>query len=81
MSDKPKALTSPVLENLQAEFKTIADIYQNKVLKELETASMMKLKYEGVLEYLENKSKAELKRLQDAEAKKLAEAKKAADGK
>ena len=36
---------------------------------------MMKLKYEGVLEYIENKLKAELKHLQDAEAKKPADGK------
>lgn len=75
MTDTPKKLTSPVLEAIQAEFKTIAEIYQGKILKDLEAASMMKLKYEGVLEYLENKGKTETKRLQEAEAKKTADTK------
>ncbi len=75
MNDTPKKLTSPVLDALQAEFNSMAEIYKTKVLKDLERASMMKLKYEGVLEYIENKLKAELKHLQDAEAKKPADGK------
>lgn len=75
MTDTPKKLTSPVLEATQAEFKAVADVYQGKVLKDLEAASIVKLKYEGVLEYLEKKAKTELKRLQEAEAKKTADTK------
>ena len=66
--EKPK-LTSPVLEALQQEFRTVAEEYK-KTLADLEKVTILKLKYEGVLEYTEKKAKAEMERLQQEEAKK-----------
>lgn len=67
-NEKPK-LTSPALESLQQEFNVLAEQYK-KVLADLEKVSILKLKYEGTLEYIEKKAKTELERLQkEAEAK------------